>query len=216
MPMDSDDSRQTSGFAPHAEPPQRRLEILHQRTVWPAQRRRPRDHHIVMPRPGMLRHNRSDRRAQAPTCTISLDRAADTPARGESHARRGGITGLFLPTCLKNESGSHVFPAFGSNSQEFRPTGQSTDGRAHGVRLRGACGPSCVAGRESAGPPSWPYASESRGAACVRASPVDRCVSRLSLRSPVEFERRCIEAGWRRVNLGISPAGAAHRIFTGR
>jgi hypothetical protein len=114
MPIESGDSRQSSSFAPHAEPPQGCLEILHQRAKRPAECRRPRDDDVVMPRPGMLRHNRSDGHAQAPTRAIAFHRATDAPARGIADTKGFGIP--ILPTCLKNKSRSHVFPAPGGNA----------------------------------------------------------------------------------------------------
>src|SRR3546814_14020388 len=42
----------------------------------------------VMPRPGMRRDNRLDRRAQAPTRPVATDGIADTPAGGEADAHR--------------------------------------------------------------------------------------------------------------------------------
>lgn len=79
-----------------------------------------------MPVPGMLRHNRSDGRAQAPTRPVALDSATDTPAGGIADTKGIGIP--ILPACLKNKSGSHVFPAPGSNSQKFGSPGESSDG----------------------------------------------------------------------------------------
>jgi hypothetical protein len=130
----------------------------------------------------MLRHNRSDRCAQAPTCPITLDSAADPPARGIPDAKGIGIP--ILPACLKNKSGSHVFPTFGSNSQKFGTPGQSADSGAHRIKLRGASGPFCAAGQGPDGRPWWPCANESHGAERGQAFPVDRYVSRLTLRSP--------------------------------
>jgi hypothetical protein len=95
-----DDSRQTSGFAPHVEPPQRRFEIVHQGAKGPAQRFRPRDHHVVVPPLRMLRHNRSDGGTQAPTCTVPLDGASDASACGKSNAERVRVR--LLPARLQN------------------------------------------------------------------------------------------------------------------
>ena len=181
MPIDSVGSRQSSGFAPHAKPPQRFLEILYQRPERSAQRCRPRDDHIVVPVPSMLRHNLSDGHTQAPTRAVALDSATNTPAGGIADTKGIGIP--ILSTCLKDKSGSHVFPAPGSISQRFGSSGKSADSCAHRVRLRGASGPFCAGWQESAGQPWWPCASESRGAACGQASLVDRYVSRLTLRS---------------------------------
>jgi len=61
---------------------------------------------------GMLRHNRPHRRTQAPPSPVSFDGTADPPACGEAHANR--CVGVTLSTRLKNEPGSHRFPAFRS------------------------------------------------------------------------------------------------------
>lgn len=185
---------------------------MHQGAERPAQRLRPCNHHVVVPPLGMLRHNRSDDGTQAPTCTVPLDCASDASACGISDAERVRIR--LLPACLEYQSGSHGFPAFGSNSQKFGSPGQSTDGRTHRVRRRGASGPSCAAGREPAGRPWWPCASESRGAAYGQVVPVDRYVSRLTLRSRWEFEGRCIEARHRRVNRPSAARVSAHETIT--
>jgi hypothetical protein len=53
-----------------------------------------------MPAAGMLRHNRSDGCAQAPTCPVARHRATDTPAGGIADAKGIGIP--ILPACLKD------------------------------------------------------------------------------------------------------------------
>jgi hypothetical protein len=61
---------------------------------------------------GMLRHNRPHGRTQAPPGPVSFDGTADPPTCGEAHADR--CVGVTLSTRLKNEPGSHRFPAFRS------------------------------------------------------------------------------------------------------
>jgi len=189
---------QTSAIPPRAEPAQRRLQIMHQGGERPAQRLAPRDHHVVVALLGMVRHNRSDRGAQAPTCAVALHRAADAPAGGIADPQRLGACGS--SASLENQARCHGFPAIGSNFEELWSPEQSADGRAHRLRRTAASGPYCADGRGPAGRFWWPCASESRGAACGQAVLVDRCVSRSTLRSRWEFEGRCIEAGHRRVN----------------
>jgi hypothetical protein len=61
---------------------------------------------------GMLRHNHPHGRTQAPPGPVSLNGTADPPACGEAHTNR--CAGVTLSTRLKDEPGSHRFPAFRS------------------------------------------------------------------------------------------------------
>src|SRR3546814_19886009 len=77
-----------SGVVPDAQPLQRGFEILLEIRKGTAQRLRPGNDDVVMPRPDMRRDNRLDRRAQAPTRPVATDGIADTPAGGDADAHR--------------------------------------------------------------------------------------------------------------------------------
>jgi hypothetical protein len=65
----------------------------------------------------MVRHNRSDRGAQAPTCAVALDRVADAPAGGIADPQR--LAPCKSPASLEDQARRHGFPAAGSNFEEL-------------------------------------------------------------------------------------------------
>jgi hypothetical protein len=174
------------------DPSQRRFKIGDERVIWPVDRARARDKHIIGSRCSLAQKDRSCRAAQPPLCTVASYRITDLSTCGKPHPdRREAPRSLRQRRGLQDQTGRNC-PAAGSSDTQEIGAGleryKSSDRRFRGrldwvgrdqrLKRTDVCGPLRAATPALCVLLPLPCVPETRGGACERVCWVGKCASR--------------------------------------